>query len=301
MNSNFLLNSFPNDDVIRVLTLYGGIENNFSGNSSSPLIYVLLWEVDINKKSLIEDNFIISTICLNQLYKAKIGSIWKGQKYISQNFNFSNTICSLKLNFLFKFNKPKVENLETLIKFDLININFFEKLVAKKILNKDSELFHIFLKSYYCDLITVTGKRVFISCMVLLQAFFTKNSFIKNDILIHSREKIINKYFYLNFDCSYNYIYVIRDSYKKLGNQSINFLKSITYNPKVQEVISVLQMSLEDTIFSPHNKYSKIRHPIITPPYINDLGLTIKGIWIKKNEIFLITKIQSFNSIDNFL
>jgi len=73
MNSNFLLNSFPNDDVIRVLTLYGGIENNFSGNSSSPLIYVLLWEVDINKKSLIEDNFIISTICLNQLYKAKIG------------------------------------------------------------------------------------------------------------------------------------------------------------------------------------------------------------------------------------
>lgn len=96
-------------------------------------------------------------------------------------------------------------------------------------------------------------------------------------------------------------IYVIRDSYKKLGNQSINFLKSITYNPKVQEVISVLQMSLEDTIFSPHNKYSKIRHPIITPPYINDLGLTIKGIWIKKNEIFLITKIESFNSIDNFL
>lgn len=299
MKPTFLINSFPNDDVKRVLTLYGGIQNNRSGESTSPLIYVLLWEIDVEKNCLKKDQFIISTILLDQLYKAKIGSIWEGQKYISQNFNFSSNIHSLYLNFSLSLKKPSIIKLENLIKTNMEYINFSENKVINDFLKEDSTLFKVFSKTNYCSLLSMNGIKIFVCPIVLLQSFFSKKSSIKEELLTYNLDKIINKYFHLTPDSLNSYNYEIREPYKGIGKTSIFFLESIIYNKKIQKIISKLQISLEDIEFPTGCKYSKLRYPIITPPYLNNLSLKASGIWIKEDECFLVTKIGSSCSTDS--
>lgn len=301
MKHKFYINNFPNDDTTRVLMLYGGVEINHTVDSTTLMIYVLLCEINVKKNCLIEDKFIISTIPLNSLYKAKLGTIWKGQNYTYQSFNFSNNTNNLNLKFKMLRDKPKAITLEKLISNNKSQIKLPKKQSINDIFKKNPHLHKFLSKTYYCDIKSVNGIRVLISSIVIFQSLFPNNNTIKKDILTHSPQMIINKYFHLSTDYSGECIYKVKKNHEKTGKQTLNFLESIVENRKIQKVVSLLQMSLEDIDFSTEIKYSKIRYPVIMPPFLDDLHLEVRGIWLKKNECFLITNIDKHSSIDHYV
>lgn len=298
MKPNFSISSFPNDDIKRVLVIYGGLEIDRTDSSNSILIYVLLWEVDVKKNCLLNDSYIISKIPLNRLSKARIGTVWKGQVHISQDFSFSEKICNLDLRFLLLQKKPKIIKLEGLIIRDLKDMKISKNYSINDAFKNNSELSKIFSKTNYFELTSEIGIRVIVSSIVIFQSLFPVNNSIKEDLLTKSLESIINKYLYISTVPSNKSIFTRKAPYEKIGRKSLSFLKSTVESKKIYELISTLQMSLEDFEFSTEKKYSKIRHPIIKPPFINCLDLLFSGIWIQERELFLITKINNHYCYD---
>lgn len=298
MKPNFSISSFPDDEITRVLVIYGGIEIDRTSPSNSLMIYVLLWEVDIKKNCLLSDSYIISKIPLNRLSKAHIGTVWKGQKYISQDFNFSGKIYNLDLTFSLLQKKPRIIKLERLIMNDLQDMKMSKSYSINDAFNNNSELSKIFSKTNYCELTTSNGIRILVSSIVIFQSLFPANNLIKEDLLTKSLESIINKYLYISTGPSNKLVFTRRAPYEKTGKETFSFLKSTVESKKIYELISILQISLEDFEFSTEKKYSRIRHPIIKPPVINSLNLLFSGIWIKERELFLITKINNHYCYD---
>ncbi len=75
------VDSFPDDDIERVIYLFGGIQQNTS-DSTNPLVEVLLLEIDqSNPKRLnTNDNFGTYLVTLKDLEIFKQWSIWKGNQ-----------------------------------------------------------------------------------------------------------------------------------------------------------------------------------------------------------------------------
>ena len=94
------VDSFPDDDIERVIYLFGGIQQNTS-DSTNPLVEVLLLEIDqSNPKRLnTNDNFGTYLVTLKDLEIFKQWSIWKGNQSTGKVFDFGDEIREEKFEF----------------------------------------------------------------------------------------------------------------------------------------------------------------------------------------------------------
>ena len=94
------VDSFPKDDIERVIYLFGGVQRNTS-DSTNPLIEVLLLEIDqFNPKRLNkDDNFGTYFVTLKDLEIFKQWSIWKGNVATGKVFDFGDEIKEEKFEF----------------------------------------------------------------------------------------------------------------------------------------------------------------------------------------------------------
>ena len=87
MHSNMTtIDSFPNDNIERVVYLYSCIKLNTSSESDNILVEILLIELDRlnpNRLKVTKDSYDKYDVTFRDLDTVQIGSIWKGQKLIT--------------------------------------------------------------------------------------------------------------------------------------------------------------------------------------------------------------------------
>lgn len=301
MKKNFSIPNFPNDKIKRVIYLYGCLKKNTSEISSSPLIQVCLNEINENDNSLL-NNFVFAYVHLKQLSTAKLGSIWRGQNLILDNYNFYNSIVSRSFNFNFRFYSPKV------ITYDSINSHIQKKIFDNKfsLPNISSENFindvSIFKDVNYSFLKSLNEIDVIIPPYLILEKLFCNNSSVKEKLLSQSIDQILNKYIeYLKINVSnFRAIEVKRKkSLSGLSNRNLQFLIELATNSYSRRIISIMQKSLEYTLIYQKNNQQFPRYPIILPPHEKDLQLHVKGVWLDNYQTFFVTQITKSRSTDH--
>lgn len=299
MRKNFSISSFPQDNIVRVLYRYGGMQKNDSGVTISPHIQVLLAELDENGE-LVTQNFVWTHIKLNELHKAMLGSVWKGQSFLSKDFNLNGRIQSKEFIFRLDYFPPKNVNFnfikkhfnelgcipEILNYFNYPNIDISDKYNSRKLEN--------FNKSNYTLLRSTKKDNVFISSIDVLNSLFCRNIPLKEKLLSTPIRDIVNDYFesYEKSNNTYHFYKVkTRNDQKKLADNTIKFLTFLALNKDVQNKISLLQSSLEDIEYNLYNYKNIERFPIILPP--QTCQLKIKTLGFRYDNSFIVTKIKN--------
>lgn len=307
MTNIYTISSFPEDNLVRVLYRYGGIQKNNSGISISPHIQVLLVELDKTGK-LITKNFLCTYVKLNELHKANLGSVWKGQSLLSNDFNIANQIRqkeftlylenSRPLNVNFDYVKKQFQkiksNVEILNYLNYPNIEIIDENIKKKLANFD--------KANYVQITSTKDIDVFISSIDVLNSLFINNIKIKEKLISAPIINIVDEYLesyesLSSTQCLYKI--KIKNNKKKLSKPAIRFLAFLALNKEVQNKVSLLQYSLEETEYIPYNYQNIERFPIILPPQPNKLKIKTKGLWYK--EYFFVIEIESVKSTYNYV
>jgi hypothetical protein len=298
MTKRISIYSFPQDNVVRVLYRYGGLQKNNSPTGASISIHVLLAEIDENRPS-IKNKIICTYVELQDLHKATIGSVWEGQFLKSHEFRLSSRIQNKYFVFDME-NHPPIN-----INFDLVKMHFkdnndpeitnYFNLTNAEIINQNT-IYKIenFNKLNYAKLKSTKNHNVFISSIDILNTLFSRNLKIKESILYKSASNIVNDHFE-NFISlkknKYCYKTTIRTDIKKPSENTINFIAALAYNKQVQKNLLTLQSSLEDINYNLFNYRDAVRFPIILPPQTGQLIIKVQGFSYYYD--FYVTKIKS--------
>lgn len=298
MTKKISIRSFPQDNVVRVLYRYGGLQKNSSSTGTSLTIHVLLAEIDENSQS-ITNKIICTYVELQDLHKATIGSVWEGQFLKSHEFLLSNRIQSKYFIFNME-NHPPIN-----VNFDLVKMHFndtkdpeiikYFNLANAEITNKKA-IYKIenFNNLNYAKLKSTKNHNVFISSIDILNTLFSRNFKIKESILYKTASDIVNDHFE-NFtslkkhkNC---YKTTIRTNIQKPSENTINFIAALAYDKQVKKNLLILQSSLEDINYNPFNHGDAVRFPIILPPQTGQLIIKVQGFSYYYD--FYVTKIKS--------
>ena len=106
------IDSFPDDEIERVVYLYSCLKLNSSSESDNILIEVLLVELDAanpNRLNVSENSYNKYDVTFRDLDTVQIGTIWKGQTRIEgRKFSFNNCLRTVNFEFDFSINEPKI-------------------------------------------------------------------------------------------------------------------------------------------------------------------------------------------------
>lgn len=303
MSKALFISSFPQDSTLRVLYRYGGMQKHNLGTTISPIIQVLLVELD-KKGESVTQNFLCSYIKLNEIYKAKLGSVWKGQVFVSADFKLISRIRSKDLIFNLKEFPPKNVNFTFIKKhfeelgcsLEILNyLNYPNLEVSDKKVRKKLESFD---KTNYALLRSTKKVNVFISSIDVLNTLYFKKNILKEKLLFTSIKDLVNEnlesYEVLSH-APYCYKVKTRSEKQKLGDNSIKLCAFLALNENVQNKVLLLQSSLEDIEYNPYTYKNITRFPIILPPQTSELRIRALGIWWGNN--FFVTKIKDVVSI----
>lgn len=294
-----LIKSFPDDEISRVVFQYGGVKKNNSAICTTPLVKVLLVEID-DTQQLNPQNCVSTFIKLNEIHKVKLGSIWKGQIFEYQNPKFYKRTISKYLNFFLSLSKAKTMKIKEIK--EILNLNkrqeeFFTNYLS--ILNQPQN--ESFNEVNYTILRSSTGINVVLSPIQVLDSIFLNNTKIKEQLLTQTIDQLIDSYFWkysinekeLRFDVQ------LKDKAKKFNDKTIKFLAQLALHKPTQEVVNLMQISLERINFNENYRDTE-RFPIIFPPQIDHLGLHTLGFWIKPQDTFFVIRITSIVSLDDY-
>lgn len=297
MRKRISIHSFPQDKIVRVLYRYGGLQKSTSFTGTSIHIHVLLAEIDENT-GIIKKKFTCTSVKLNELSKATIGSVWEGQLLKSHEFNFNNRILNRYLIFNLndqpainmKFNSVKKYFKDT---HKLEILNYFN-LSNSEIINKNS-IYNIenFNSINYAKLRSTKNDNVFISSIDILNTLFSRDSKVKESILYKSPLEMVNDYFESFTPLKkhmFCYKATIRNDIKKPSENTINFISALAYNKEVQNNLQLIQSSLENIDYNLFNHIDTVRFPIILPPQTGQLIIKAQGFSNYNN--FYVTKIK---------
>lgn len=173
------IDSFPDDEIERVVYLYSCLKLNTSSESDNILIEVLLVELDAanpNRLNVSSGNsYNKYDVTFRDLDTVQIGSIWKGQTRIEgKKFSFNNCIRTVNFEFDFSINKPQIIRFDAKIPNSNEHYLYNEKIfIPKNEYNTNIPFrYYPFLMSKYCILKSNDNIEVIVSCIHSLHAFY---------------------------------------------------------------------------------------------------------------------------------
>ncbi|MEN8362415.1 hypothetical protein ABFO60_17100 [Acinetobacter baumannii] len=302
------IDSFPKDNVERVVYLYSCLKLNTNPNSDNILVEVLLIEIDPEKpnKLKIDDNTHNKYyVTFRDLDTVQLGSIWSGNKLLEgRKFNFEEQLTKVNFEFDLNINKPKIIKLneDTLLKekMYLPLENIFSPFSMKK--------YFTFLMSNYCVLESNGKTEVLIDCIQTLHAFYVPaRKKLRGDLINEnlSITNIINEYFEDFFieevDGVETFTVIIKEKLsKKISKEVIIFLANLALNEMTQQKIQNIRESLNDVKLDKSGRPYPSRFPRVVPPHITKLKFEAEGIWLEEGKTFLVTHTNDVTGIKDY-
>lgn len=302
------IDSFPKDNVERVVYLYSSLKLNTNPNSDNILVEVLLIEIDPENpyKLKIDDNTHNKYyVTFRDLDTVQLGSIWSGNKLLEgRTFNFEEQLTKVYFEFDLNINKPKIIKLneDTLLKekMYLPLENIFSPFSMKK--------YFTFLMSNYCVLETNDKTEVLIDCIQTLHAFYVPaRKKLRGDLINEnlSITNIINEYFEDFFseevDGVETFTVIIKEKLsKKISKEVIIFLTNLALNEMTQQKIQNIRESLNDVKLDKSGRPYPSRFPRVVPPHMTKLKFEVEGIWLEEGKKFLVTHTNDVTGIKDY-
>lgn len=308
------IDSFPRDNIDRVVYLYSCIKLNNSPESENILVEVLLIETDIknpNRLNISNTSYEKYDVTFRDLDSVQIGSIWKGQTLIEERkFTFNHCLKKITFEFDFSINKPSVikfnEKRPDSDDFYLFNEKIF---IPKGENNVVLKKYYPFLMSKYCLLTTTNNNiEVFTNCIHALHAFYIPSrkdirGHLINDSYSFSRivDQFFNSYEKKKFEDIEKFIIILNKKYyKQIGKEGIVFLANLALNKATQDTVSKIRTSLNDVKLDKNNKPYPSRFPSVVPPHSKKMRITAEGYWLEEGKQFLITHTTNITPISDY-
>lgn len=307
------IDSFPDDDIERVVYLYSCLKLNTSSESDNILIEVLLVEIDaanINRLKISENSYNKYDVTFRDLDTVQIGSIWKGQTRIDGRiFTFNNCLRSVDFEFDFSINKPKVIRFDDKIPDSEEYYLYNEKIFIPKneYDNNVPFKFYPLLMSKYCILKSNDNIEVLTSCIHSLHAFYIParkdirgHIINENYSISHIVDLFLDKYEIQHNENGDRLSVVMKNIVKTIGKEAITLLANLALNKNTQEKILNIRNSLNDVKFDKTGKPYPSRFPSVIPPHSTTMHLTAEGIWLENGKRFLITHVSKVSPIADY-
>ncbi len=293
MKEEIKILNLPRDDFYYLVIKYGAAVM-LNTSSKIPNIQVILRKVNFDNKSFIQNsNDLIVYIPLPELDELRIGSVWKKQQKVLnnwQNYNNFQYMEKLPFNFNFLLKSPetitfneRIDNLGTTLK-DIYKLN-----IQKSELNQMAYL----NKTIYTKLIDDRGVTVLIPSIELFVSSYTpEHKIIKQRLLQFNIDEAISEFI------NDKYTKIVEEEYqiglhKKMEDSNIKFLAYAKFNKISRKRISYLSSSLEfeegDIICK-----CKVRYPKVLPYHPIHLFISCDGLWLNQN-IFLVQRISTIS------
>lgn len=311
------IDSFPDDEIERVVYLYSCLKLNTSSESNNILIEVLLVELDAANPNRLnissENSYNKYDVTFRDLDTVQIGSIWKGQTQIEgRKFSFNNCIRTVNFEFDFSINKPKIIRFDAKIPESDSNEYYLynEKIFIPK--NKYNEnipfRYYPFLMSKYCILKSNDNIEVIVSCIHSLHAFYIparkdiRGHIINENYSIpHIVDLFLDKYEIQHNENGDTLSVVMKKNIvKTIGKEAITLLANLALNKNTQEKVLNIRNSLNDIKLDKTGKPYPSRFPSVIPPHSTTMRLTAEGIWLENGKRFLITHVSKVSPIADY-
>ncbi len=288
-----LIDAFPDDNIERVIWLYGAVFKNH-GASNIPLVEVALRPIFPPDKL---GNAVIIKIGFSQLDNARIGSIWKGKAYTGKNWdNFKSEF------FDFDFSRTTIDS-----------VDFHEE---KPDSPPDTKHFHIppykyslnslpykdeneekyqerFFRSKLTKLKSKSNVTVYIPALELLTSTYTpREQKIRCDLLTCSIDNILNKH--INLEKSKGKVDEIFSIFLNTDKHESNkiFLAHLFCNSVTRSRVSLIWNSMTTDVRSDKGRIEPYKHPTVLPYHSDSLKFNTDGIWLDFNKTsFLVLRI----------
>ncbi len=311
------IDSFPDDEIERVVYLYSCLKLNTSSESDNILIEVLLVELEATNPNRLnvssENSYNKYDVTFRDLDTVQIGSIWKGQTRIEgRKFSFNNCIRTVNFEFDFSINKPKIIRFDAKIpesdsnEYYLYNEKIF---IPRNEYNENSPFrYYPFLMSKYCILKSNDNIEVIVSCIHSLHAFYIParkdirgHIINENYSISHIVDLFLEKYELQHSENGDTLSVVMKKNMvKTIGKEAITLLANLALNKNTQEKVLNLRNSLNDIKLDKTGKPYPSRFPSVIPPHSTTMHLTAEGIWLENGKRFLITHVSKVSPISDY-
>lgn len=308
------IDSFPDDEIERVVYLYSCLKLNSSSESDNILIEVLLVELDAanpNRLNVSENSYNKYDVTFRDLDTVQIGTIWKGQTRIEgRKFSFNNCLRTVNFEFNFSINEPKIIRFDAKIpdsdEYYLYNEKIF---IPKNEYNANVPFrYYPFLMSKYCILKSNDNIEVLTSCIHSLHAFYIParkdirgHIINENYSISHIVDLFLEKYEIQHSENGEKISVVLKKNMvKTVGKEAITFLANLALNKNTQEKVLNIRNSLNDIKLDKTGKPYPSRFPNVIPPHSTTMSLTAEGIWLENGKRFLITHVSKVSPIADF-
>lgn len=302
------IDSFPNDNIERVVYLYSSLKLNTSSNSDNILVEVLLIEINPENPDQLKINDRSHgkySVTFRDIDTVQLGSIWRGQNLLEgKTYNFEKQLTKAKFEFDLSIRKPKI-------------IQFQEdfSLNEKIFLPRESPYSIYPLKKYipfsmskYCILKTEEDIEILVNCIQVLHAFYLPaRKKIRGDLINDnlSIATIVNEYFesyrIITIDNKDTFeVFIKEKQSKKIAKEVIIFLANLALNSTTQQKIFNIRKSLNDVKLDKFGKPYPSRFPSVIPPHSTTLKFEAEGIWLEYNKKFLVTHVIDTSAIVDY-
>ena len=315
MHSNMTtIDSFPNDNIERVVYLYSCIKLNTSSESDNILVEILLIELDRlnpNRLKVTKDSYDKYDVTFRDLDTVQIGSIWKGQKLIEERkFTFNECLKTITFEFDFSINKPKIIRFDEKIPNSEEYYLFNEKIFIPKNENKSSvpSKYYPFLMSKYCILKSNDNIEVLTNCIHALHAFYLparkdiRGHLINENYSLSHIVDLFLSHYEIQDDENGEKLFVIlkENAVKAIGKEAITLLANLALNKNTQERVLNIRQSLNDIMLDKNGRPYPTRFPNVMPPHSTIMRISATGIWLDENRRFLITHTSNVTPIADY-
>ncbi len=274
------IDSFPDDDIERVVWAHGKLLKNYSAYSSNPQVQVALVELGPSKK-ISENKCIVVNVTIAELDIVRLGCIFRKKVCIALYHNAEEH------KFSFVFTSPKIKSINFFDKKPNSNNYYIPPFAYEWFFLKKNEQ-HVSLNNFNTKLTLLyadNGVNVFIPALELFTSTYASDKEIRKLLITKSIDEVI-EHNLVNSRCyedpdNGNYITSFNNNSMKHIKNRI-FLGYLRHNKITRERVSKVWTNL-----------SINEHPQIEPYHPITMELEVEGIWLdSKKHNFLVLRIN---------
>jgi len=269
IDTSVRIGGLPKNDKTYVIVNYEGVLLNHSFASDIPIVLVSLGEVQ--NDNLIK-NVLTCMIGLPELSTVRIGTLWKNQTRLDGYWKkYEHYVEDMRLTFNLKNIPAKLSKYKReKATFEYSNFN------EENILQEDESIDNAIMFTEFKD---ENGIRYIVSSIELLMStYLPRNKLIRNDLLLHPIETIIDSYVDKHDNLSNSYEITVDKSYEP---ETITFLAYLAENKTTKQNLSKIWTNLQ------HGKSSNVKHLVALPYHPEKISFLASGLWLDKHTFYI--------------
>lgn len=272
-NATVKIEGLPLDNKTYVILSYKGILKNYGFSIDIPIVAITLGLIQDNK--LIK-NVLTCIVGMPELSIVRIGTMWKNQTRLDGYWDkYDGYVEDMQLT----FDLEKIPALTSRYKKknNTLQLSDFDEQDILQDKNQDD-----YYGSTFTEFRLENGVSYIVpSIELLMSTYLPRNKLIRNELLLHSIDTIIENYVAEHKNTGVAYEITVDKPYEE---ETIIFLAYLACNKKTRSNLSKVLASIGI------GNHSKLKHLVALPYHPHKISFRASGIWLNE-KVFYIQRI----------